>query len=234
MKINQLHDWEVTASKAQAIQKGLRPWIMLEDQLTDIERYLRIRVHLQDDDAVRVNCLHVSPDHKVLEQSSVEGIASFSFEDGLLSFSIAPFILRAIEELTLEPSLIICDGRGIRSASSFGLASHIGLLTNMPTMGVRLVKSEMRNEVNNLVPNTGDWVSHTVDEQPVSAYVNLSSGLPLLEVSPGHRISLETAIEMAQNISLGALRGEARDLWWGSHNSNGQAFSADMEFAESF
>jgi len=200
MKINQLHEWEVTPAKAQAIQKGLRPWIMLEDQLTAINTFLRIHVRLSKTGQVSVRAILMNSDFQLLEHASAEGQSPFKFQPGLSAFCVAPFILSTVERLEGIPDLIVCDGHGIRSNSSFGVASHIGLLTNTPTIGVKALNKTLQPLMLEDVPHPGDVLCQSVDDDLVSALVNVSERLPLIVVSPGHQIGLESALKIVTEL----------------------------------
>ncbi len=220
MKINQLHDWNLTPSKAHAIQKGLRPWIMLEDQKAEMKDFIRIHISITPDKTVSVRCLHINRIGELLGHSSAAGLAQLPLLDGLASFAITPFIVEALAELDAEPGMIICDGRGIRPDGSFGVASHIGLLTNVPTIGVKAASMKIDPDIHEKVPEMGDWTAFEVGDQVVSGILNAGQRLPLIQVSAGHQVTVASAVTVVAGLMISNADDELMGLLCGPYLRN--------------
>lgn len=194
MKINQLHDWNISPKKAKAIQTSLLPWVMLEDQKVLMDDLLRIHISLNKGKFVSVKCQHIARNGEMLNEVEVKGLPNFPMIKGLLSFAVTPFVIQAITEIDATPGLIICDGRGIRPEGGFGVASHVGLLTNVPTVGVKATQLKKHPHIIDSVPEMGDWVENVVNETVVSGTLNAGKRLPLLDIYAGHQISVSSAV----------------------------------------
>ncbi len=104
-----------------------------------------------------------------------------------------PTVLDALTQLTLEPDLIVCDGAGIAHPRRLGIASHLGVLINKPTIGV--AKSRLLGTHNELPPEKGAWVPLMDQGATIGAVLRSRTGTKPLYVSPGYRISLNTAVD---------------------------------------
>lgn len=117
----------------------------------------------------------------------------FPYVPGLLSFREVPAVLDAVERLRQLPDLVLCDGQGIAHPRRLGIASHLGLLTDLPTIGVaksRLIGSHAQ------VPETrGSRVPLFDQEEQIGVVLRTRTRVKPIYVSSGHRVSLDTAIE---------------------------------------
>ncbi|MEQ9671801.1 MAG: deoxyribonuclease V [Coleofasciculus sp. G2-EDA-02] len=112
---------------------------------------------------------------------------------GFLSFREVPVVLDALSQIKITPDLILCDGQGIAHPRRFGLASHLGLLITVPTIGV--AKSRLIGQHEELPQQKGNWQPLRHRGEVIGAVVRSRTGVKPLYVSPGHRISLPTAID---------------------------------------
>jgi deoxyribonuclease V len=112
---------------------------------------------------------------------------------GYLSFRELPAVLQALEGLTTMPDLLLCDGQGLAHPRRFGLACHLGVLTDLPSIGV--AKSRLIGVHEDPPPEKGQWVALTDKGEIIGAVLRTRSKVSPLYVSLGHRISLPTAID---------------------------------------
>lgn len=195
MKVNQLHSWNVQPDEAVAIQKGLRVWIIEDDQFGKINTFARIQLSLYHNTFITTQVSLISAHNgEVLEQHTNHEESEFPHLPNLISFRKAPSIISALEKIQQQPDLIICDGLGVAHPHNFGVASHIGLLTNTPTIAIKVCDKD--NPAPELLNERGAWVSNQTEEsEPASgAYMRLHANYPPLFVSTGHRISLKSCI----------------------------------------
>jgi deoxyribonuclease V len=138
---------------------------------------------------------------EVLEVRTSALQVAFPYVPGLLSFRELPALLPALQALGRQPDLIFVDGQGLAHPRSFGLASHLGVLTGIPTIGC--AKSRLVGEAAEPGPEVGDWEPLLYRERTVGAVLRTRRGVKPLYISVGHLVDLSTALRMV----LGCLRG---------------------------
>ncbi|NEQ34486.1 MAG: deoxyribonuclease V, partial [Leptolyngbya sp. SIO4C5] len=116
----------------------------------------------------------------------------FPYVPGLLSFREVPTILVALSQLQTEPDLLLCDGQGIAHPRRLGIASHLGLLVDLPSIGV--AKSRLTGTHAEVPPEKGSWVPLQDKGETIGAVLRSRTNTKPLYISSGHRVSLETAI----------------------------------------
>ncbi|MGB5063141.1 MAG: deoxyribonuclease V, partial [Candidatus Competibacter sp.] len=132
------------------------------------------------------------PELDVLETAIARRPTTFPYIPGLLSFRELPAVLAALERLREPPDLLLCDGQGIAHPRRLGIASHLGLLVDIPSVGVAKTRLFGTHEP---VPEArGAWAPLRVDKEIIGAVLRTRAGIKPLYVSSGHRIGLETAI----------------------------------------
>ena len=141
------------------------------------------------------------PGLQVLEERRSVVEVDFPYVPGLLSFRELPALIPSLESLKGEPDLIFVDGQGIAHPRGFGLASHLGVLTGRPTIGC--AKSRLVGEYREPGSRVGDWEPLIYEERQVGAVLRTRSKVKPLFISVGHRIDLDTAIEMVLACSTG-------------------------------
>jgi len=117
----------------------------------------------------------------------------FPYVPGLLSFREAPAVLAAMEQLEMPPDLLLCDGQGIAHPRRLGIASHLGLLLDIPSIGV--AKTRLVGTHREVPDKRGAWVPLKVGKETIGAVLRTRLGVKPLYISPGHRICLESAID---------------------------------------
>lgn len=118
---------------------------------------------------------------------------SFPYVPGLLSFREIPAVLDAFQKLTLTPDILLCDGQGIAHPRRFGIASHLGVLTGLPAIGV--AKSRLIGTHEPVPEEKGGWVKLYDKEEIIGAVLRTRTRVKPLYISIGHKISLPTAID---------------------------------------
>ncbi len=127
------------------------------------------------------------------EQVIARRQTSFPYVPGLLSFREAPAVLDALEKLQTRPELLLCDGQGYAHPRRFGIACHLGVLTDLPSIGV--AKSRLTGTHADVPDSRGQWVPLLDGGERIGAVLRTRSGVRPLYISIGHRICLETAID---------------------------------------
>lgn len=196
MPFNALHSWQVTAQEAIAIQESLRDQVICEDRFGDIKTVAGIDVGFEEGGGITRAAVVVLrfPELELVETSVVRRPTTFPYIPGLLSFREAPAVLEAIDRLHTLPDLLICDGQGIAHPRRLGLASHLGLWTDIPSIGA--AKSRLIGQHEPVHEARGDWQPLWDAGELIGAALRARPGAKPLYISTGHRIGLETAIGM--------------------------------------
>ena len=131
------------------------------------------------------------PDMEVVEVQTVEGAPTFPYIPGLLAFREAPVLMGALERLAVTPDVIVVDGQGTAHPRRFGLACHIGLLTQLPSVGC--AKSVLRGRHGPLDAARGSWAPLVDGGEVVGAAVRTRDRVSPVYVSVGHKVDIATA-----------------------------------------
>lgn len=195
MKIDIPETWPEDAAGAIAIQNRLRDQVITTDQFETITTVAGVDAGFEQNGTVIRAAVVVLqlPELTLLEQAIAYRPTTFPYVPSLLSFREMPTVLDAIAQLNLEPDLIICDGAGIAHPRRLGVASHLGVLIDKPTIGV--AKSRLLGIHEELSSEKGTWVPLIDRGERIGAVLRSRTGTKPLYVSAGHRISLETAVD---------------------------------------
>jgi deoxyribonuclease V len=195
MQINQRHAWPLTTEEAIAIQQQLRQEVIASDQLGPV-RYVA-GVDVGYDLAENITRAAVAvlsfPDLQLVEHAIARRPTTFPYIPGFLSFREVPAVLDALEKLSLTPDLLLCDGQGIAHPRRFGIACHLGVLTNIPAIGV--AKSRLLGSCDELPVRRGSWQPLRYEGETIGAVLRTRCGVKPVYVSTGHRVSLTTSID---------------------------------------
>ncbi|MBQ4814336.1 endonuclease V [Pseudoalteromonas luteoviolacea] len=136
---------------------------------------------------------------EVLEsQTAIEPI-SFPYVPGLFSFREVPPLLSAIKKLTIKPDLIVCDGQGVAHPKRCGMASHLGVLLNIPTIGCG--KTKLLGEYAPPAEQKGSHSDLIDNQQCIGKVLRTQNGIKPVFVSIGHKVSLATAVEWIDKLT---------------------------------
>lgn len=190
------HPWNVTPREGIEIQTQLAMKVVEEDDLGPVHLVGGVDVGFEENNTVTRAAVVVLafPELSLVEKSLARMPTSFPYVPGLLSFREGPAIVQAIDGLSTMPDLLLFDGQGIAHPRRLGIASHIGVLKDAPSIGV--AKSRLWGKAREpLGREKGAWTPLWHGDEVVGALVRTRTGVKPLYVSIGHRISLETAIE---------------------------------------
>lgn len=191
------HGWDLSRDTARRLQQTLATEVLREDDLPDIQFVAGVRLgyartssgSITGQAAVVVLSL---PDLELVEQTVTLRPVTFPYIPGLRSFRETPVALAALEQLKTRPDLLLVNGHGVAHPQRFGVASHIGLLLDLPSVGCSIsVPVGLAVEPD---AHLGAWSPLTDDQEIIGAAVRTRPGSRPVYVSTGHRISLETAI----------------------------------------
>ncbi|QDL09036.1 deoxyribonuclease V [Brasilonema octagenarum UFV-E1] len=196
MKISQRHAWSLTVDEARKIQETLRYEVITEDKLKQPIQYVAgVDMGFEADGTISRAAVAVLsfPDLQLQETSLARRPTTFPYIPGFLSFREIPAVLDALEKIQTIPDLILCDGQGIAHPRRFGIACHLGLIVDIPTIGV--AKSLLIGKYEDLPETRGSCVPLIDKEETIGVVLRTRTKVKPLYISSGHRISLPTAID---------------------------------------
>lgn len=180
------------------IQEALRTRVIRENQLPNPIKYIAGADVAYDEEAQTMIGAVVVLDAETLtvieEQHAVVPI-TFPYIPGLFSFREIPALKAAYQKIALKPDLIICDGQGIAHPKGVGMASHLGIELDVPTIGCAKNRLTGKYDKTALKKPRGSRQSLLLDGTEVGAALRTQDGIKPLFVSIGHKIDLPTAID---------------------------------------
>ena len=190
----QLHEWALTPREAVELQKSLRERVRLKPLTKKIKTIAGADISFNKfESTVYAGLVVLSlPGLEVVEEVGVVSETKFPYVPGLLSFRESPSVLEAWAKLRTEPDAVMFDGQGIAHPRRVGIASHVGLLINRPTLGC--AKSVLVGKYEEPGPERGSWAELVDKGEVVGAAVRTKTKVQPIFVSPGHLIDLEGAI----------------------------------------
>ncbi len=186
------HSWAVSPQEAEDIQRRLAPLVQ-ETPLASVPKTIAgIDVSVSGDVARSAIVVLTYPDLQPLEQITAEQMVTFPYVPGLLSFREVPVILSALRQLSFMPDLLVCDAQGRAHPRRLGLASHLGVLTDLPTVGC--AKSRLTGEYEEPDDKPGAWTPLMDRDEVIGAVLRTRAGVNPVYISVGHRVDLAGAI----------------------------------------
>ena len=203
MSIPLLHPWNVSPSEALEIQEELRKKLILTPPKMPWEKIGAGDVsYSRTDDRIYAAFLLFSyPDLTLLESAQAQGRASFPYIPGLLTFREAPILMETFSKLKRKPDLILIDGQGIAHPRSMGIAAHLGLLLDLPSIGC--AKSRLYGAEAEPSREQGSRVPLIEEGRTVGMVVRTRTGVKPVYVSPGHKMDLETSVKIVLSLCRG-------------------------------
>jgi len=190
------HPWDLTPKEAVALQRKLRERVVIENRLDEPVRLVAgVDVGFERRNTVTRAAVAVLryPSLELVEHAIARQPTRFPYVPGLLSFREIPAVLDALRALAAQPQLLLCDGQGIAHPRRLGIASHLGLLLDVPSIGV--AKTRLIGEHAAVPDERGARVPLTDKGETIGAVVRTRRGVKPLYISPGHLITLESAVE---------------------------------------
>ena len=203
MKINDLHDWDLTPTRAAALQRELAGTIDVRSPLKDWSLVAGADISYDIDSPV----LHATvvvlrlPDFEPVEARDATMEVSFPYIPGLLSFREIPPLLECFRALDAIPDVVICDGQGTAHPRRFGVACHLGLWLDVPCLGC--AKSRLTGEFEEPEQTAGSSSELIAGGEVIGSVLRTADGVNPVFVSPGHRIDLGAARRVVLSVCRG-------------------------------
>lgn len=191
-----LHQWDVDPQEAVRLQREFRAQL----DLSPLDRPIRtiagadISFNKYSDVIYAGVVVLELPGLQVIEETGVVGRATFPYIPGLLSFREAPCVLEAWQKLKIEPDAVMFDGQGIAHPRRMGIASHVGLFVDRPTVGA--AKSVLTGKYEEPPRERGAWTPLIAQQETIGAALRTKTNVQPIFVSPGFRMDLPGAIAL--------------------------------------
>lgn len=193
--LRDLHRWDVTPQEASHIQQRLAQMSDPPVELSAPQTVAGVDVSVRGDVSTAAVVVLNFSDLTVLAIAYARRPTTFPYVPGLLSFREGPVILEAFEKLSIDPDVAIFDGQGIAHPRRMGIARHVGLWLDLPTIGC--AKSRLIGASDSPpLPEKGAWTPLTHHGEVIGAVVRTRTNVKPVYISPGHRTDLATAINL--------------------------------------
>ncbi|MDD5222804.1 MAG: deoxyribonuclease V [bacterium] len=198
MEIKKLHSFDVHIQEAREIQRRLRDMIVLKSPRAEFTLVAGADVSFpgsirgRGTNRARAGVVVLDAETlETVEESVTEVECRFPYVPGFLIFREGPAVLEAFQKLKHAPDLVVFDAQGIAHPRGLGLASHLGLFLDLPSIGC--AKSRLVGESAEPGPNRGDSSTLYFEGRDVGRVLRTKPGVKPVFVSPGHRMDQETA-----------------------------------------
>jgi len=184
--------WPKDFAEAGAIQEKMRGRVRIIP-LKKIPSYIAgVDAAFRGNKVIAAACLYTFPQLNYMEDSVEVRECSFPYVPGYLTFREGPAIVAAVRKLKKRPDMLLVDGQGIAHPKGIGIASHLGVLLNMPSIGC--AKSRLIGEYDEPAIQKGAWSYLRFHDMTVGIALRTRSGVKPVFVSPGHRTDLACSI----------------------------------------
>jgi deoxyribonuclease V len=197
-----LHSWDVTSAEALAIQRRFAPYVRQAEtiHLEQVHTVAGIDASYREIGRAVV-AVFSFPDLQLIDQAVATRVSTFPYVPGLLSFREGPIVLAAMERLRSRPDLLLFDGQGYAHPRRFGLASHMGLYLDRPSIGC--AKSRLTGTYAEPGPHIGDRAPLVDAGETIGMVLRTKPRTNPLFISTGYKVDLDTAVDVV----LRCLRG---------------------------
>jgi len=189
--------WPKTIFEAKAAQVALQDKVRIIP-LSKKPRFVAgVDAAFAGDRIIGAGCLFRYPEVSLVEEAYAEMKTLFPYVPGFLTFREGPVLIKVIKKLSIKPDVILFDGQGIAHPISMGIASHIGVLLNIPAIGC--AKSRLIGEYKEPKLCRGSWSPLIYNDDVVGAVLKTRDNVRPLFISPGHRVDLKSSIKIVLN-----------------------------------
>ena len=194
MKVESLHTWQISPAQALDLQRRLAKQVSTISEVANPHFIAGVDIAVGKAGGMAIGAVVVLnyPELRLVETKVVSGKLELPYIPGLLSFRESPLTLAACQELTITPDLILVDGQGVAHPRRMGLASHLGLFLNTPTIGC--AKSRLCGQHEEPGVEPGSYAEVKDRDETIGVALRTKLGVKPIYVSIGHKVDLQTAI----------------------------------------
>jgi deoxyribonuclease V len=196
MSPRSIHDWNLSPREAIAVQQRLRSLVRIEPLMSEVQTIAGADVSFNKySETIYTGIVVLSlPDLRLIDSAGVCSTARFPYVPGLLSFRESPSLLEAWDLLKIKPDVLMLDGQGIAHPRRFGIACHLGVLLDIPTIGC--AKSILVGRYNELALEAGSQTPLIDRGEQVGIALRTKDRVAPVYVSVGHLIDLPSAVNL--------------------------------------
>ena len=196
------YSFDVDYREAVLIQNNLTQYLTLKFPFD--QKWIRLIAGVdvsyeEKDFACAVIIILSYPELELVEVVHARGKVHFPYVPGFLSFREGPVVNAALQLIKNDPQMFFFDGQGIAHPRGLGLASHMGVLYNITSIGV--AKSNLVGNYDEPPPERGKYSWIQYHDRPVGVALRTRSGVKPVFVSPGHRIDFQNAIDWTMRVT---------------------------------
>ena len=196
-----MREWPKDIKNARMIQDILKENVKIASLRKTPEYIAGVDAAFLNNKVIGVACLYKYPEIHFIEEAYAVTEILFPYLPGFLSFREGPAIISALKGLRKKPDIILFDGQGIAHPKRLGIASHVGVLLNIPTIGC--AKSRLIGTYKEPGPKKGTCSSLLYKKEIVGVVLRTKDNVKPLFVSPGNRIDIKGSIEIVLSCSQG-------------------------------
>jgi len=201
MHVKKHHSWKLSYKDAAALQSKLAKKIILYDDFDVVKKIAGVDVkYIKNSNLIMCAVLVFSfPDLALIEVKTCKSRAVFPYIPGLLAFREGPIIEKCFKKIKNIPDLIIFDGHGYAHPRRLGIASHMGILLNLPAIGC--AKKKLCGDYENNLKYRGEYSFLKENNEIIGAALVVKDNVKPAFVSQGNKISLDSAIKFILKVS---------------------------------
>jgi deoxyribonuclease V len=188
------HPWDLPPEEAVQLQNELRGLVVTEDAFSRVSAVAGVDVSVRNNTTTAGIVVLSFPDLEPVENVVEQGKITFPYVPGLLTFREGPVILAAFEKLQAIPDIAMFDGQGIAHPRRFGIACHIGVLLDLPSIGVG--KTRLTGHYTEPKDKPGSTSPLTDHGEVIGSVVRTKAGVTPVFISTGHKVSLNSAVNL--------------------------------------
>jgi len=194
VKVERLHSWQISIAQALDLQRRLAAQVSKNNEVSAPHFIAGVDISAGKAQGMAIGAVVVLsyPELRVVETKIAQGKLEFPYIPGLLSLRESPLTLAACERLSITPDLILVDGQGVAHPRRFGLASHLGLFLDTPTIGCAKSRLCGSHEEPGIEP--GSYAEVVDRGEVVGVALRTKLDVKPIYVSIGHKVDLQTAI----------------------------------------
>ena len=196
MRYQKLHPWHVTPAEGTGIQNELRKRVVLQNGFSRVDMVAGadMSIETKSNEGFAGVIVYTFPELNEVERRHAHCRLAFPYIPGLLAFREAPVLLEAFAKLENEPDVIVFDGQGIAHPRGLGIATHMGIILDKPTIGC--AKSRLVGSFEEPGSEVGNYSPLVFGGSTVGAVLRTKKKVNPIFVSPGHKIDLETCVKI--------------------------------------
>ncbi|HEC93491.1 MAG TPA: deoxyribonuclease V [Candidatus Atribacteria bacterium] len=194
MKYVNLHSFKVSPTEAIQLQKELKKKVSLNKSFYEIKKVAGADVSYYKNKMIAGIVILKFPQFEIIEREFSVSPATFPYIPGLLTFREGPSLLAAFKKIKKEPDIILFDGQGIAHPRRMGIATHLGIFLDKPTIGC--AKSRLSGEYTPVGEEKGSYALLREDKEVLGAVLRTRRRVKPIFVSPGNKIDLLTSIDI--------------------------------------